>query len=268
MPSQRGMPLAARKAELESLPWLKVRNLAYQDHKRPDTNQPLMTYQQSINIPRDQLLREVLKHEVAVGLITDDGTLDAAPNPAPIPAAQPSAPHFVESAQGTPMNFPGPMPTPVAPQQNGAPVPQQMMAPPGYPPQPQAMPQAQMAPPQAYGAPPQDAAPQAQPEPAAPAGRKRRTAGTAAAPPPPAPPAAAAPPQPPPGFMAPPVGGFVTQPLPPGPQSAPSMPMVPGVPVQHQFTLPPFRRQPRRCLRRLLRSPSPRRWLRRPLRWI
>lgn len=254
---QPGTPFASRAQELDTMRFIDIRNMAYMHYKVPDpqnagAERAILTYMESLSMPRDQVKRLVLQFEVQNGVIVPDGTeaqyfnaQPAAPTEgAPQMSAQPQYPPQPPSPQQ--MSIPGSQPP--APGFPSAPPPPQ-----GYPQQPAvagpppAPPTFQAPPPPGGvpGVPPQQfaAPPNGAPEAPAPRGRKRATASSnsAVAPPPPAPPPApspgfqgpaqAAPPQP--GFPAappqayagppgppPPPQGWVPPPPPPHPQAA------------------------------------------------
>jgi hypothetical protein len=223
-----GMPLAARKQQLETSRFIDIRNLVRYIYKKPGPNGqllPLMEYQDTLN-ERELVRKTILIHEMSCThqgqpLVVNDGTnLDV---PASTQAAQPP-PNGVQN--GTQQMQPpvpqyAPPPAPVGPAAV-AQVPQQY-APPQAAPQAYAPPAAPQMAPQAAPVPPVGAPPAAGPAevaaaaPAPGGGRKRR--GAAAAPPPAAPPPAVAGPQyappPGPGAMVPP--GYQPQAAAPAP---------------------------------------------------
>lgn len=220
---------SARRAELDGMRFIEVRNLAHLSYKKDDGTE-LMSYTQTLE-DRDKVKQTILEYELAKGMITPDGTMGQAA--APQPAVPQGAPQMTMPFQPQ-----------FAPPQNGQPngVPQQM-APPQYQ-QPQQMappPMATLAPvatpmqaAQAGQQVQQQMAPAGEP-PAAATGRKRRTAGTAVAPPPAPPPQMAPPPAA--GFMAPPQMVQPQQPVPvqqfaPPQQFAPQGFVPPGQPQQ------------------------------------
>lgn len=203
-----GMPLAARKAELDTARFVSVRNLAYLVYKKPDGT-PLMTYHETLDA-RTEVKNRILVHEInctyqGQPLVVNDGTSLTPESTIPQPPTQPEVPQQVpmSNGNGAPNGVPMMAPqyaVPSAPasaaQAAAAP---NMQPPPGYQPQPQ------MAPPQGQPI-QQESAP-------TPGKRTRRNAGAAVAPPPPAPPPAqaqagygapAVPPMAAPGYGAPP----------------------------------------------------------------
>jgi hypothetical protein len=152
---RQGSTASQRKAELDSARFVAVRNLAYMIYKKSD-GQALMTYQETLD-DREKVKQVIISHEIALGLLVNDiGAAAAAP--AGIPQMAPQ--------NGVPPGY--------APQMG---MPQQMVpvtAPPQYPvapavASPAAAAQAAQQPAQAT----QDA------QPAAPTGRKRRSAQAA-----------------------------------------------------------------------------------------
>lgn len=152
-----GTTTSQRKAELDQARFVAVRNLAYMTYKRPDGH-PLMTYQETLD-DRERVKQVVIQHELALGLLVNDGQPGAAPVAiaAPMPHAPPNgAPQGVLAA---------PAPIGVTPMTPVSPAPAPMMS--GPPASPQ----------QAVAA--AAGAPQEQPQPAAPGttptGRRRRS---------------------------------------------------------------------------------------------
>jgi hypothetical protein len=221
-----GTTFSQRRAELDQIRFVAIRNMAYMLYTtQPDPNQPpkpLMTYNESLALDRDEVKKIVLQFELQNGLIQPDGTeveYFSAPSaqqqgapmatppsayPPPPPGyAQPGVPpgHQPPPAAAIPPGYAQPTPVPQAPPPSAAAAagyPAQSQPPPGPPAQ-------QYAPPQ--GGPPQQGPQQGEPPPA-PKGRKRaQPQGGAVAPPPAAPPPA-------------PNAGY-QQPLPMGPPGAP-----------------------------------------------
>lgn len=188
-----------RRAEMEQVSFIDLRNVAYMTYKKPDpsgrTNPdgtpvlvPLMEYEDTLR-NRENVFQTLLSYELQNGMITDDRSNPSTQqNPAQVPAT-----NGVQMSNG---QMP-PLPQPPAPQFGQQPAPG--FAPPGFQPQPGFPPPAQppqyqhppalngqpATPQQAAAAPqmppPQQAAPP--PGATAPTTRRKRSPSTATAPP-------------------------------------------------------------------------------------
>jgi hypothetical protein len=220
---QLGMPFSARRQELDLMRFIAIRNMAYIHYKNPsaDPNQPpmpLLTYNETIAMDRDEVRRRVLGFELQNGLIAPDGTENeyfaaqpqqaqqGAPMSAPPPNYQPPPAQQYQQPPAQQYAPPAGPPPAASPQQAAAaaqpPPAQYQPGPPAqqYQPGPPQPPQPQYAPPPQQPQQPQQAAPQGPPPPQgppadqqgappAPRGRKRaQPGGAAVAPPPGAPP--------------------------------------------------------------------------------
>lgn len=223
-----GQTASQRRAFLDKIKFVLVRNLAYMTHRkpgeRPGETVPLLTYTQTLD-NHETVKNIIIQYEIDRGLLVDDrGTT---PPVQSLPQPQPVLRLVAPQAGAQPMPQP---PPPFQPQQAA---PQFQSPPPQMAPQQMQLP-VQNAPPVA---PPAVAAAAGEP---APTGRKRRTAGAAVAPPPAAPPpspaapiygAPAAPQAAAPAFQAPlPPQQYTTPPPPPQATMAPP---------QQASTLPP-----------------------------